>query len=350
MLHNHFLLYICGYETQWHPTAIRGSSSLSHATDPQGQIQSGNCRYFRNIKNVREPMVPGVPKERKIRTCLSKGLRSNTQAFCQRERQVVETASEGSLGVGLFNRFVDFGENFRYDEKEDGRRVQSPSYLENTGEHELDVPKAGAKSLAAERKRDRKLEAVPMAAYKKTLNDLAPTWCLKMKVALCLHPMSNILGRPKEKPRMFFIGLSRIKSLLSVLFRFPRSGKEYDSFSASNPATSPVNISFNFFNTSFGICRAMSFLFGMAARSIAAKKLLSFFIGIQGSIRFGFHPMLRNSIRLNSSGLKSIPIWQMDDQLIWDNYHISYTNQPGKNAPHRKCCAPVCIGVVSFVR
>lgn len=350
MLHNHFLLYLCGHETHRNSPTIGRSAHLSHASDRERQIQSGDCRYFRNLQNVCEPMVPVISEERQIRACPQESIRTPSEAVIQRESKASKITIERAFGFGLCNGLVDTGENLRYDAKEDGGRISSPSCMENPEKDELDLPKARAKSLATKRKRDRKLEAVQMAAYKKTFNDLAPTWCLRTKAASFLRQMLSIPGLRKVKPHIFITGLSKTKYLRSVRFPCLQFGEEHDSSFVLNAGMLPAKISFSFSSIFLNICKGTSFLFGTAARYIAAKLFKRFFVSIRGFMCFVFRHTHRSSIRLNISGLNLIQIWRTDNLEILTSYRPHFANQYVRDAVHNHYFALVCIGANYFVK
>lgn len=349
MLHNHFLLYFCGYETHRNSPAIGRSPHLSNAPDRERQIQSGDCRYFRNFKNVCEPMVPVIPEERENWACSQESTRATSETFCQRESQTFKIALKGSIGFGLFNGFMDTRKNLAYDEKEDEYRISSPSLMENPEKDELDLPEAGTKSLAAKRKRHRKLEAVPMAAYKKTLNDLGATWCLRTKAGSFLRQMLSIPGLRKVKRRISITGLNKTKFPLSARFPFLQFGKERVSSFALNVKTLPVKISSSFFSIFSSICKGISFLSGTAAQFIEVRSFRRFYKSIQEFMFLAFRLTHQNSIRLNISGLNLIPIWQMDDLGISISYQRLFANQPKQGGVLNHYCALVCIVALSFV-
>lgn len=125
-------------------------------------------------------------------------------------------APEGALGTGLSNRSLDL-ETRRAAESPAVRGALPPlSYLEAPDSVGLELSEARTPCPATGRGRDCTVETVPLAPYKKTLDDVRPTSSFLMNRAFGSSPTWPVPGRPKDTRRSCAICTSRIGSPRSV--------------------------------------------------------------------------------------------------------------------------------------
>jgi hypothetical protein len=188
----------------------------------------------------------------------------------------------------------------------------------------MELPKAGAQGTTTKGGRNRELEAASLAAYKKTLKGLVPTWYSRMKADLCSLPMSDEPGRPKEKPLMYTIGSNKTKYRLLERSRFRPYIKGYNSLSASDPGIFPADMLFNFSRTCLNIYEAIFFFFGMEVPFIKAKWLPSSLKNILAFVPKDSLLTPQSLIRWSTSGVRQMLHYLTEPLPISPNCRLNY--------------------------
>ena len=319
--------YICGHETHRYPAAVGEKTFTGHPADKTRQVAVCGCPPVRSFQEFCFSLVRVIQEERQARINSPTDTGTPSRIILPEEKETVGTSSEGSPVRGLFHRFVDTGSYCQSDKESDRHSISSGTCLEDTERHGLELSKAGATSFATKGKGYRTLEAVQVAAYKKTLKNLVPTWCSWMRVALCLSPMLSGLGLPVAKRRLSATGSNKTKYLPSVLFPFLLNEGISRPTSASEKGISSAGMLSNSSAIWASTCKDISSLYGTVVRYIKARRLFDSFRNSIGFMWNGFLHMLRSLIRWNISGAKRILHYPMEALIILPGFQSCYAKK-----------------------
>ena len=121
-------------------------------------------------------------------------------------------AREEAPGQELSHRFMDLETCGAADPPAVRDTLPSLSCLEAPDPVGMELSEPRTLRAAAERGRDRPMETVPLAAYKKTPDHGAPIWSSSMNPVFCSSPMWPAPGRRKAARRSCAICTNRIGS------------------------------------------------------------------------------------------------------------------------------------------
>ena len=132
------------------------------------------------------------------------------------KRRLTALLLKGALGTGLSNRSMDLETRRAADPPAVRGTLPSRSCLEAPDSVGMELSEARTLGPATGRGRDCTVETVPLAPYKKTLDDGGPTSSFLMDRASSSSPTWPVPGRRKAARRSCAICISRIGSPRSV--------------------------------------------------------------------------------------------------------------------------------------
>jgi len=260
--------------------------------------------FVESIQEFRLPMVSVLSK--KGVSGPSAEVHSGTpgETLWHPEEKTGSDSFKGAIGLWLSNRPLDFKAHRRTNKKTFWRPLSSQPCLENFSRNGLELPEARAPRAPKKRGRNRSLEALPVAAYKKTPKYLAPTSYSWMKAAFCLFPILPVPGPRKDKRLSFAISIGKTEFPQSAPFRYllPRDASPFISGLVQGPSR---GWTYTVFLKSLpGTLKDQWFFSGTAGVSTDAQKSRDGFLNIRGSIRNSFRLTRRNLTLRSMCGIR----------------------------------------------
>lgn len=326
MLHNPIYSYLCGHETHRKPRSAREAEIESPRVVETRKVQSRGCSDAWNFPYVRPSLAQGISIQWQEWDKAPSHTRPSKSVVTQAKAKAKQTPASGSIGPRVFNRLVDAGTYRTVDSSAVWYRVPSSPCVAYPVKSGLELSKTRTQGAATKGERNRELEAASLAAYKKTLKSLAPTWYLKMKAGSCSLPMFAEPGHPKGKLLMYTTGLNKTKYPLSVRSLFRPFIKRCGSLFASEAEISPAVMLSNFFLICLNTYKGTSSFSGMEAPPIRASSLQRSLTNIPGFIRKDSRLMPRNLIRWSISGARRMLRYLTELLSIFQNYRLNYIN------------------------
>ncbi len=298
--------YTILHETLRNRTAVGEAAPAGHPTAKGGQESVGSGSRGGFIGKLGISLAAYVSREGFPRARSQAHPWASSEAVNSHEESLGQASPEGSRGCRLQDRLMDVAAHSHPDPAAVWRALSPLPRVEAPGQPGMELSETGAPGIATGRRRDCPLEALPLAAYKKTRKNVGPIWSSSMNPAFCSFPMSGAPGRPKGRPPFSIISTSRTAFLPSVpLPSLPKEGV-WPCTSGCAPATLPVWTSARFSKACSSISVAPWCSSGTEAPSTVEGKSSIFFRSIRGwmfTLSLPTHP---NSIRQNTSGIKLI--------------------------------------------
>jgi len=215
--------YNGGHETPWNSSRTGEAPPTRHPTAKAGQGKSIVCGALGgSIKKLYLPMVPNVSEGRFQGPPFQEDSWPSSQVILRSESEVGAGAAGGSIGCRVSDRSLDPETDCSSDPEAIWYSVSPQPCLEVAFGDEVELSEARTSGPAEERRGDRALEAVSLAAYKKTPKDMGPIWSFLMNPVSYSFQTLPGLGRPKGKHHCSIIFTNRIASRPSAPCRFPR--------------------------------------------------------------------------------------------------------------------------------
>jgi hypothetical protein len=225
MERNSILCYNGKHETPWHPTRAGKAAPTRHPINEKGQNQPfGHRPVARGIQKLRLPMDEGLSGERVQRAETQNGSRASAKVAARAKRETEPALAGRSHSLWISDRFVDLTAGCANNSEELWGSIPPQPYLEVAFSDGVELPETGAPGFGEKRRRDRPLEAVSLAAYKKTRKNLARTCFFSMKAAFCSFPRSPARGLPGERRPGCIITTEKTRFRRSVLWSSLRRG------------------------------------------------------------------------------------------------------------------------------
>jgi len=211
MEHFFFSCYNWGYETPWEPKRAGEAATKRHRAIEKGESKSvGCCPVAGGIQELRLTMVPRIPRKGSQWPAPPGRSRAADKALVKTERRFGQVATRWAAVVWISDRSLDPAAGGSDNSEGIWRSISSQPRLAVAFGDGVELPKAGTSSLTAERRRDCSLEAAPLAAYKKTPQDLAPPCSSWMKVDFCSFRRSPALGLQRARPPIVTTSINSI--------------------------------------------------------------------------------------------------------------------------------------------
>lgn len=257
-----------------------------------------------SIQEFGLPMVSIVSKEGSISSSAEAHSRTPSETLRYPKEKAESDSFKGSFSLRLSDRSLDFKAYRRTDKQAFLYRLSSQPRLEGLERDGMELPEAPASCPPKERRRNRSLEALPLAAYKKTPKELAPTSYFLMKVVFCLFPILPAPGHQKDKRLSFTTFINKTGFLPSVPFRYRQLRNVSPFILSAEQRTLRVWIYKPFLKSLPDILKELWLFSGIAGLSTGEQKSKNGSLNIQGSIQNSFRLTHLNLILRNMCGIK----------------------------------------------
>ena len=339
----HFLSfrYTMGHETPRNPAT---TGEATPTGDPvvesrERSVGSGTC--LKRLQEFGLPVVRGLQKERTHRASPQPDPGPSTQVVPDPEATAGPASFGGPPGCWPSDRSVDLEADRSVDREAVSHSVPPQPCLAVTSRHGVELPETGAPSSTTRRSGDCALEAIPLAAYKKTPKGLEPLWSSSMNRASCSSPTWPAPGPRKEKHRLFTIGTNRIGSRQSVPWRCLPNGDDWRFIFSFAPAISRGWMSEHSSNTCSGIFGGRWCCSGIGEPSTGVKKSNTGVLNTRDSIWNVSRPMRRNSTRRSISGARRIARWPTVHRWTWSSLTEGSKARCGESGDRNNSFGPV---------
>jgi len=234
MERNSILCYNGDHETPRHPNRVGKAAPARHPIVEKGKNKPfGHRPVARSIQKLCLPMVAGLSREGIQGAEIQGGSRPPTEVAGGAKRETKATVAGRSISLRISDRPVDLAEGSASNSKELWDSVSPQSCLAVTLEDGVELSETRTPGVGEKRRRDCPLDAVSLAAYKKTPKNLVPTCFSLMKAGFCSFPRSRGRGLPEEKRPDCIIATGRTRFRPSVLWSCRRKGSGWLSLSNS---------------------------------------------------------------------------------------------------------------------
>jgi len=329
------------HETIRQPRATGEATPAGHSVAAIRRTSVGSGSEAGVFQEFRLPLERCVPDERDPRASSEAHSRSPFPVVPGPEGTLGQDASEGGSGSRIPDRSLDASANRRGDRQAVPRPIPSQPCLETDAGVGLEQPEAGAPGPATGRRRDRALEAVPLAEYKKTPGGWERTWSSSTRVGSSSSRILSGPGLPGDGRRMPDTGTSRATSRPSARCRsLPGSGT-WRSTCACRIAASTGWMSGVSCAICCGISGARWSCSGTGGPFTGVGRCRHSWPGIPEFTRNTSRPTLRNSTRRNSSGAKATAAWPTDPRQMWWNCAGRSSPPFVESAAPSSCSGPV---------
>ena len=323
------LEYNKGHETLWEP---RAAGKAAPAGCPFIQDRQEPARYstrFECFCKFRVPVASGLPRERGSRIKAPTDARPSSQADQRSKKPSCPGALKWPPGCWVSDRFMDLKPGSESDRPTIRRSISSEPRVEAPREPGVELSEARAASFTEKRRRDRALEAVSLAPYKKTPTDVGPIWSSSMNRASCSFRTLLAPGPRRDKRPFFTTFTNKIVFRPSMRWPYRRNGGVWLSTLNFGLGISRAWISMHFSSICLAIFEAPLFCYGTVEPSIGGKRLNNISVSALASRKNTSLPMRRNLIRQNMFGTKRTVRSPMLRPRTWQSSRGSCEIQPG---------------------
>ena len=293
------------YETTRICEDIGDAAATGHGTVEQRPDDGRGVPSGRDFDRLRFPLASSHSRGRTGSAGGKTGPWPATKAPEAGMSAVAGTAAERGHGLRLSQRTVD-AETHRPGGPPGVRRpVSSQPCVAGVAGVALVLPGARTPARAAGRGSDRTLEAIQVAAYKKTPANLGPIWRSLMKAAFCSFRRADGRGARKVRPPRFPTAISTTASRPWRSLRSARSAGALactpdSNRTTSRPCTWPRSCD-NFCTT----CQGRSSWYGTKGKFTRVRRSRESCWTTLAFRRSSFPSMPRSSIRPSRSGTTS---------------------------------------------
>jgi hypothetical protein len=323
------LEYNKGHETPWEPRAAGKAAPAGCPFVQDGQEPTRHSTRFECFCKFRVPVASGLPRERGARTEAPGDTRPSPQADPRSKEAACPGASKRTSGCWVSDRFMDLKPGSESDRPTVRRSISSEPRVEAPREPGVELSEARAASFTEKRRRDRALETVSLAAYKKTPTDVGPIWSSSMNRASCSFRTLLAHGPRRGKRPFFTTFTNKIVFRPSMRWPYRRSGGVWPSTCNFELGISRVWISMHFSSICSAIFEAPLFYYGTVGLSIGGKRLNNISVSALASTKNTSLPMRRNLIRQNMFGTKRTVHSPMVRPRTWQSSRGFSGTQPG---------------------
>ncbi len=322
------LKYNRGHETPWEPRAAGKATTTGCPFVKDGQEPASHSTCFECFCKFRVPVASGLPRERGSRTEAPADAGTSPQANPRSKKAACPDAFKWPSGCRLSDRFMDLEPGSESDRPTIRRSISSQPRVEAPRWPGVELSEARAASFTEKRRRDRALEAVSLAPYKKTPTDVGPIWSSSMNRASCSFRTLPAPGPRGDKRPFFTTFTNKIVFRPSMRWPYRRNGGVWLSTFNFGPGISRAWISMHFSSICSALFEALLFYYGTGEPSIDGKRLNSISVNILASRKNISPPMRRNLIHPNMFGTKRTVHSLMVHPRIWQSSRGSSGIQP----------------------
>jgi hypothetical protein len=323
------LKYNRGHETPWEPKAARKAATAGCSFVKDGQEPASHSTRFECFCKFRVSVASGLPRERDSRTEAPADTRPSPEALRRSKKAACSSPPKRPSGCRVSDRLMDLKPGSKSDRTTVRRSISSEPRVEAPRELRLELSEAGAASFTEKRRRDRALEAVSLAPYKKTPTDVGPIWSSSMNRVSCSSRTLLAPGPPRDKRPSFTTFTNKI--VFRPLMRWPyrRNGDIWLFTFNFGLGISRAWISMPFSRICLAIFEAPLFYYGTVEPSIGGKRLNTLSVNGPVSGKNTFLPMRPSLIRQNMFGTRRTVHLQMVPPRTWQSSRGSSAVQPG---------------------
>jgi hypothetical protein len=313
----HQLGYNKGHETPWKPRAVGKAAPAGRPFVQSGQESAGHSTRFECFCEFRVPVASGLPRERGSRTEAPADARTSSQADPRSKKTACPGAFKWPSGGRISDRLMDLKPGSQSDRPTVRRSISSQPRVEAPRKLGVELSEARTASFTEKRRRDRSLEAVSLAPYKKTPTDVGPIWSSWMNRASCSFRTLLGLGLRRDRRLFFTTFTNKIVFRPSMRWPYRRNGGVWPSTFNFGLGISRAWISTLFSSICFAIFEAPLFYYGTVEPSIGGKRLNNISVSALASRWNTSLPMRRNLIRQNMFGTKRTVRSPMVRPRVW---------------------------------
>ena len=323
------LEYNKGHETPWEPRTTGKAAPASCPFVQDGQEPASHSTRFECFCKFSVPLVSGLPRERGSRTQTPADPRTSRQADPRSKTAACPGSFKWPSGCRVSDRFMDLKPGSESDRSTVRRSISPEPRVEAPREPGVELSETRTAGFTEKRRRDRALEAVSLAPYKKTPTDVGPIWSSSMNRASCSFRTLLVPGPRRGKRPFSTTVTNKIVFRPSMRSPYRRNGGVWLCTFNFGLGISRAWISMHFSSICFAIFEAPLFYYGTVEPSIGAKRLNNISVSALASRKNTFLPMRRNLIHQNMFGTKRIVHSPMVRPRTWQSSRGSSGIQPG---------------------
>lgn len=331
------LCYARGYETSRHTPTARIPETAGHRASTGWANVSIGGRNVKRIAQFSRPLGPSPSAGGHGRFAPPPDSRAAGTVVCLSESSAGPALGRRPSRCRLFHGCVDTASDRTLDCPTVPGSLPPRARLATDGATGLDLPEAPATGAGTRRSGHRPLEALPVAAYKKTPCNAEPIWSSSTKVGSCSSPTSVTPGHLVAGHRSCGTCTNGCACRPSPLLR---SVPPAEGWASMRGSTAPTSRGWKWsasWAISCNTCADPWLCSGTVAPSTGADALGILSGGIHACGSIASRPMLRNSIPTNSFGLKPsepCPIRRPGTSAISGE---ARTERSGESAPPKRC-------------
>lgn len=337
---NPYICYNSQHETFRNRTTAGKAASAGNPAVKSGQKSAGSSSCSKLFRKFCLPLVSDISKKGAGRVEAQTDARPTPQAYQHTKKQARKSVAERSAISGLSNRHVDASACGRSDQSSVRHTVSSIPCLETSWQFGMELPETGTPRPAARRRKNHPLEALPMASYKKTRQNVVPTWSFLMKAAFCSSPQSGEPGLPRGKHLTCTITTNETGFPPSAPSRYPRKESELLCISGTSTEFSMASISETFSCSCSNTFEGRSSCYGTAHRSTTEQRSSGLSPAIHGCMSKTSRPMRRSSTQRNMFGTKPMQLLPTAHRRIWLNFTACCAALSAGSSDHKSCYGP----------
>jgi len=338
------------HETPWEPRAAGKAAPAGCAFVQDGQEPASHSTRFECFGKFSVPMASGLPRERGSRTETPADTRTSPQADPRSKEAACPGTFKWPSGCRVSDRFMDLKPDSESDRPTVRRSISSEPRVEAPRELGVELSEARTASFTEKRRRDRALEAVSLAPYKKTPTDVEPIWSSSMNRASCSFRTLLAPGPRRGKRPFFTTFTNKIVFRPSMRWPYRRNGGVWLSTFNFGLGISRVWISMHFSSICFAIFEAPLFYYGTVQPSIGGKRLNNMSVSALASRKNTSLPMRRNLIHQNMFGTKRTVHSLIVRPRTWQSSRGSSAIQPGGSENPRSSFGLVSMHLICLGR
>jgi hypothetical protein len=340
--------YIVGYETARNTPSIGAATASGHTLAriwPQLPFSGRSCKLIAKFGRAMAPVVPGTRTEGL--TCQSKS-RSAAIAEHRTEEDISTDLVAWTTGFRLLDRSVDSSPDRRRNRQGIWDTVFTCQLLEADDGLGLELSEAHKARQRKKRSSDPHLEAVGVAAYKKTQRLTEPIWCFRTKVDFSWCPLSFAPGhREATLPSCGWQGHGQRYRPFQLSVFLQSEDKWLCIFSSTPTKTSGPSKWSSSSATCCDIFGDPSYWCGTEAEPTGQASSTSSWTSIHESMFTSSQGMLRSLTPMNWSGPSSNEPWQTVFPIISRAFvNFFHEKLDGCNDPRKGCghvfVRPIC--------
>ena len=302
-----FFSYDKGHETPWNPRRVGEAAPTRHRIIEKREKEPlGHSPMDGGIQEFRLPLAPVLSREGLQGPEIQDSSRASAEVVTRAKREAGPVVTGRASALRVSDRPVDLAAGGSSNSEELWHPIPPQPCLAVAFGDGVELPETRTPGFAEKGRRNRLLEEVSLAAYKKTPKDLAPTCFFSMRAAFCSFLRSRARGLPRERRPIFTISIRRTRFRRSVLWPCLPKGNGWPFLSSSVNAILMVWMSALSLKICSNIFEGLWSFCGIGEPSIAGKPLKSFWLGIPGCGWSIFRLMHRNSILRNMFGIGRI--------------------------------------------